>query len=90
MKQVGIVGWWGMVGLVLLQCMIEENDFDDILVYFFSIFSVGVVGLVIKGKSDKLKDVNFFSVFVEMDIIIICQGGDYIKVIYFVLINFGW
>lgn len=52
--------------------MIEENDFDDILVYFFSIFSVGVVGLVIKGKSDKLKDVNFFSVFVEMDIIIIC------------------
>ncbi|HDT0971332.1 hypothetical protein, partial [Escherichia coli] len=28
MKQVGIVGWRGMVGSVLLQRMIEENDFD--------------------------------------------------------------
>lgn len=36
MKQVGIVGWRGMVGSVLLQRMIEENDFDDITAYFFS------------------------------------------------------
>ncbi len=36
MKQVGIVGWRGMVGSpVLLQRMIEENDFDDITAYFF-------------------------------------------------------
>ena len=28
MKQVGIVGWRGMVGSVLLQRMIEENDFE--------------------------------------------------------------
>ncbi len=34
MKQVGIVGWRGMVGSVLLQRMIEENDFDDITAYF--------------------------------------------------------
>lgn len=36
MKQVGIVGWRGMVGSVLLQRMIEENDFDDITAHFFS------------------------------------------------------
>lgn len=35
MKQVGIVGWRGMVGSVLLQRMIEENDFDDIFSAFF-------------------------------------------------------
>ncbi len=34
MKQVGIVGWRGMVGSVLLQRMIEENDFDDISAHF--------------------------------------------------------
>nr|WP_269316688.1 hypothetical protein [Klebsiella variicola] len=36
MKQVGIVGWRGMVGSVLLQRMIEENDFDDISAHFYS------------------------------------------------------
>lgn len=36
MKLVGIVGWRGMVGSVLLQRMIEENDFDDITAHFFS------------------------------------------------------
>ena len=35
MKQVGIVGWRGMVGSVLLQRMIEENDFDDIVEIIF-------------------------------------------------------
>ncbi len=35
MKQVGIVGWRGMVGSVLLQRMIEENDFDGISAHFF-------------------------------------------------------
>ncbi|HDC4302088.1 TPA: hypothetical protein ACG1QI_004942, partial [Enterobacter kobei] len=33
MKQVGIVGWRGMVGSVLLQRMVEENDFDGISVH---------------------------------------------------------
>ncbi len=36
MKQVGIVGWRGMVGSVLLQRMIEENDFDDITAHFLA------------------------------------------------------
>lgn len=58
MKQVGIVGWRGMVGSVLLQRMIEENDFDDISAHFFSTSSVGGVGPVINGKSDILKDAN--------------------------------
>ncbi|HCQ8613774.1 TPA: aspartate-semialdehyde dehydrogenase, partial [Klebsiella pneumoniae] len=54
MKQVGIVGWRGMVGSVLLQRMIEENDFDDITAHFFSTSSAGAPGPVINGKSDRL------------------------------------
>ncbi|MEH2758041.1 aspartate-semialdehyde dehydrogenase, partial [Klebsiella pneumoniae] len=90
MKQVGIVGWRGMVGSVLLQRMIEENDFDGISPHFFSTSSAGGVGPVINGKSDKLKDANSLSALAEMDIIITCQGGDYTKAIYPALINHGW
>ena len=79
MKQVGIVGWRGMVGSVLLQRMIEENDFDDITAHFFSTSSAGAPGPVINGKSDILKDANSLSALAEMDIIITCQGGDYTK-----------
>lgn len=90
MKQVGIVGWRGMVGSVLLQRMIEENDFDDITAHFFSTSSAGAPGSVINGRSDRLKDANSLSALAEMDIIITCQGGDYTKAIYPALINHGW
>ena len=74
MKQVGIVGWRGMVGSVLLQRMIEENDFDDISAHFFSTSSAGAAGPVINGKSDRLKDENSLSALAEMDIIINLSG----------------
>lgn len=82
MKQVGIVGWRGMVGSVLLQRMIEENDFDNISAHFFSTSSAGAAGPVIDGISYTLKDANSVSALAEMDIIITCQGGDYTKAIY--------
>ena len=36
MKKVGLVGWRGMVGSVLLQRMVEEHDFDHIEPVYFS------------------------------------------------------
>ncbi len=51
MKQVGIVGWRGMVGSVLLQRMAEESDFDDISAHFYSTSSAGSAGPVIGGVS---------------------------------------
>lgn len=90
MKQVGIVGWRGMVGSVLLQRMIEENDFDNISAHFFSTSSAGAAGPVIDGVSYTLKDANSVSALAEMDIIITCQGGDYTKAIYPALLNHGW
>ena len=90
MKQVGIIGWRGMVGSVLLQRMVEENDFRDIAAHFFSTSSAGTVGPTIDGESYILKDANSVSELADMDIIITCQGGDYTKAIYPALITHGW
>ncbi|WP_163332371.1 aspartate-semialdehyde dehydrogenase [Enterobacter bugandensis] len=90
MKQVGIVGWRGMVGSVLLQRMVEENDFDGISAHFYSTSSTGATGPVIGGVSYTLKDAHSISALAEMDIIITCQGGDYTKAIYPALIEHGW
>jgi aspartate-semialdehyde dehydrogenase len=40
-KRVGLVGWRGMVGSVLMQRMQEERDFDHIEAVFFSTSNVG-------------------------------------------------
>jgi aspartate-semialdehyde dehydrogenase len=90
MKQVGLVGWRGMVGSVLLQRMLEENDFDDINPHFYSTSSAGAAGPAIKGVSGQLKDARNIKALAEMDIIITCQGGDYTKVIYPALKDYGW
>ncbi|HGW3765884.1 TPA: aspartate-semialdehyde dehydrogenase [Enterobacter cloacae] len=90
MKQVGIVGWRGMVGSVLLQRMVEENDFNDIAASFFSTSSVGEPGPVINGVRSVLKDAYSLDALAEMDIIITCQGGEYTKSMYQSLIDHGW
>ena len=41
MKQVGIIGWRGMVGSVLLDRMREEKDFDLVAPTFFSTSQAG-------------------------------------------------
>lgn len=38
---VGLVGWRGMVGSVLIQRMTEEKDFDGITPVFFSTSNAG-------------------------------------------------
>ena len=41
MKLVGLIGWRGMVGSVLMQRMQEENDFDLFEPVFFTTSNVG-------------------------------------------------
>ena len=41
MKNVGFIGWRGMVGSVLMQRMVEENDFSAIRPVFFSTSQLG-------------------------------------------------
>ncbi|MBN2716952.1 MAG: aspartate-semialdehyde dehydrogenase [Deltaproteobacteria bacterium] len=90
MKKVGIVGWRGMVGSVLMDRMISENDFDHFEPFFFSTSQTGQPGPELKGKSTTLKDASDIAELKQLDIIVTCQGGDYTKDVVPRLRAAGW
>jgi len=92
MKKVGLVGWRGMVGSVLMQRMVEENDFADIEPVYFSTSNAGGKAPAFGGKeaADVLQDANSIDALKKMDIIVTCQGGDYTKEVFPKLRAEGW
>ena len=91
MKKLGLVGWRGMVGSVLMQRMVEERDFDYVEPVYFSTSSVGGKGPNLGGKDGGvLHDAKSIDMLKQMDIIITCQGGDYTKEIFPKLRASGW
>jgi len=90
MKRVGMIGWRGMVGSVLMQRMQQENDFGVIEPVFFTTSQAGNPGPQIGKDVPALKDANIVDELKAMDIIITCQGGDYTKEIYPKLRDAGW
>ncbi len=91
MKRVGFVGWRGMVGSVLMQRMIEENDFDYIdEPVFFTTSQIGQAGPDIGKTIPTLKDATDIDELKTMDAIISCQGGDYTQAVYAKLRTAGW
>ncbi|MDR0805975.1 MAG: aspartate-semialdehyde dehydrogenase [Enterobacteriaceae bacterium] len=91
MKNVGFVGWRGMVGSVLMQRMIEERDFDAIRPVFFSTSQSGQPAPAFAGQNGgALQDANDIDALRALDIIITCQGGDYTNEIYPKLRATGW
>jgi len=90
MKRVGLVGWRGMVGSVLMQRMREEKDFDVIEPVFFTTSQAGQAGPDIGKEVPALKDAKDIDELKAMDIIITCQGGDYTKEVYPKLRSAGW
>jgi aspartate-semialdehyde dehydrogenase len=74
---VGIVGWRGMVGSVLLERMSAENDFEHFEAVFFSTSQAGEDGPDIGQGTRALKDANDVDALIKMDMIVSCQGGDY-------------
>jgi len=90
MKRIGLVGWRGMVGSVLMQRMQAENDFAEFEPVFFSTSQAGEAGPAIGKDVPALKDAKDVNALKSMDIIISCQGGDYTKEIYPVLRAAGW
>jgi len=91
MKKVGLVGWRGMVGSVLLQRMEQEGDFAHIEPVFFSTSAAGREGPVVGGKATgKLLDAGSVDALKGMDIIITCQGGDWTNAVYPKLRGAGW
>ena len=90
MLRVGLIGWRGMVGSVLMQRMREENDFAGIEAVFFSTSSVGAAAPKEAGNGMSLKDAKDLQALASCDVLISCQGGDYTTEIYGPLRNRGW
>jgi len=88
--RVGIVGWRGMVGSVLVQRMREEKDFDHIEPVFFSTSQAGGKGPDIGKPTEKVSDANDVAALKKLPVIISCQGGDYTAEIYPKLRSAGW
>lgn len=90
MKQVGLVGWRGMVGSVLMQRMQEEGDFAHIEPVFFSTSAAGGKAPSMAKGEALLKDANDIEALKRCDIIITCQGGDYTTEVFPKLRQSGW
>jgi len=90
MKRVGLVGWRGMVGSVLMGRMQSEKDFDHIEPVFFTTSNVGGKGPAIGKDVPPLKDAKNIDALKAMDIIVTCQGGDYTGEIFPQLRAAGW
>ncbi|WP_430876194.1 aspartate-semialdehyde dehydrogenase [Gilliamella sp. G0441] len=90
MKNVGFVGWRGMVGSVLMQRMVEEHDFDYINPIFFSTSQAGQAAPSFGGKTGTLQSADNIEALKALDIIVTCQGGDYTSEIYPKLRASGW
>ena len=90
MKLVGLVGWRGMVGSVLMQRMQEENDFAHIEPVFFSTSNAGGKAPALAKNETTLKDANDIEALKKCEIILTCQGGDYTTEIFPKLRAAGW
>jgi aspartate-semialdehyde dehydrogenase len=90
MKRVGLVGWRGMVGSVLMQRMREEGDFAHIEPVFFTTSNVGGKAPDFAAGAPALKDAKNIDELKSLDIIISCQGGDYTTEVFPKLREAGW
>ncbi|NWN87933.1 MAG: aspartate-semialdehyde dehydrogenase [Micrococcaceae bacterium] len=89
---VGLVGWRGMVGSVLMQRMVEEHDFTKINPVFFSTSNAGGPVPELEGvdTSETLEDAHDIETLAKLPIILTTQGGDYTNDVYPKLRAAGW
>ena len=87
---VGLVGWRGMVGSVLIDRMQAEGDFDLIEPVFFSTSNAGGQAPAIAKNETVLKDAFNIEALKRCDIIISAQGGDYTTAVFPKLRAAGW
>ncbi|MEM5427101.1 aspartate-semialdehyde dehydrogenase [Cupriavidus oxalaticus] len=87
---VGLVGWRGMVGSVLMQRMQEERDFDHIEPVFFSTSNAGGKAPAMAKNETTLKDANDIEALKKCDVVLTAQGGDYTNEVFPKLRAAGW
>src|SRR5262245_10724258 len=90
MLRVGIVGWRGMVGSVVVQRMRAEKDFEHIEPVFFSTSQAGGKGPDIGKTVAPVSNANDLEALKKLPVIISCQGGDYTNDIHPKLRAAGW
>ncbi|MER1968104.1 aspartate-semialdehyde dehydrogenase [Castellaniella sp. GW247-6E4] len=89
-QAVGLVGWRGMVGSVLMQRMREENDFSLFEPVFFSTSNAGGVAPEWAEGAPALADAYDIEALRKLPIILTAQGGDYTSAVYPKLRAAGW
>lgn len=87
---VGIIGWRGMVGSVLVERMLAERDFDVIEPRFFSTSQAGGKGPDIGRPGPAVLDANDIDTLKSHDMLVSCQGSDYTKAVHGKLRAAGW
>jgi aspartate-semialdehyde dehydrogenase len=89
-QAVGLVGWRGMVGSVLMQRMRDENDFSLFQPVFFSTSNAGGKAPAWADGAGPLQDAFDIDALKKLPIIVTAQGGDYTSDVYPRLRSAGW
>jgi aspartate-semialdehyde dehydrogenase len=90
MMEVGIIGWRGMVGSVLVERMRAERDFELIEPLFFSTSQAGGTGPDIGRKTRTVQDAHDLAALARLPMLISAQGGDYTQAVHARLRAEGW
>jgi aspartate-semialdehyde dehydrogenase len=90
MLRVGLIGWRGMVGSVLMQRMREERDFAGLEPVFFSTSNAGGEAPAETGNDATLQDAQDRTALSSCEVLISCQGGEYTTEVYPPLRASGW
>ncbi len=88
--KVGLVGWRGMVGSVLMERMQAEHDFENIDPVFFTTSQAGQAAPNVGKGESVLLDAMDIDALRAMDVIVTCQGGDYTTAMHGKLRTSGW
>jgi len=89
-QAVGLIGWRGMVGSVLMQRMRDENDFSLFQPVFFSTSNAGAAAPAWAQGAATLQDAYDIDALKKLPIIVTAQGGDYTAAVYPKLRGAGW
>jgi aspartate-semialdehyde dehydrogenase len=90
MLRLGLIGWRGMVGSVLMQRMREEDDLAGVETVFFSTSNIGGAAPEGVWNAGVMQDAKDLRRLADCDVLITCQGGDYTMEIYGSLRNRSW
>src|SRR5271154_4785254 len=93
MTDIGIIGWRGMGGSVLLERMRQESDFELVRPTFFSTSQVGAAAPAVAGAAGfepRVLDANDIAALARLPMLISTQGGEYTEAIHPRLRAAGW